>query len=169
MHPEKASVILEYTLHNARQEAKTTAKVLAAAPQAGFAYKPSEKCMDGGTLAWHIASTEVFFLEGAANGAFGKPMDKPADVESGEQIAAWYETHMATALERLASLTGEEAARKVDFFGVFQMPAVAFVTLATQHAIHHRGQLSAYIRPMGGKVPSIYGPSADDNPFPKKG
>lgn len=168
MSPEKASIILEYTVANARQESKTTAKVLAAAPQSGFGYKPSEKCMDGGTLAWHIASADLMFLEGVVNGAFTKPADKPEGVETGEQIAAWYEENVAKALDRCAALTPEEAARAVDFFGVFQLPAVAFLTLATQHTIHHRGQLSAYIRPMGGKVPSIYGPSADDNPFPKK-
>jgi uncharacterized damage-inducible protein DinB len=169
MSPEKASIILEYTVANARQESKTTAKILAAAPHAGFGYKPSEKCMEAGALAWHIASADVFFLEGAANGAFAKGPEKPEGVETGEQIAAWYEEHVAKALDRVAALTPEEAARVVDFFGVFQMPAVAFVTMGTQHTIHHRGQLSAYIRPMGGKVPSIYGPSADDNPFPKRG
>jgi uncharacterized damage-inducible protein DinB len=168
MSLEKASIILEYVLANARRESGTTAKVLAAAPHGGFDYKPSDKCMDGGCLAWHIASTEVFFLEGAANGEFAKPSDKPAGVETGEQIAAWYRENIDKALDRCAAMTPEEAARVVDFFGVFQLPAYAYVTLSTQHAIHHRGQLSAYIRPMGGKVPSIYGPSGDENPFAKE-
>lgn len=169
MSPEKASIILEYVVANARQEAKTTAKVLAAAPPEGFGYKPSERCMEGGPLVWHIASADLLFLEGAANGAFGKPPEKPEGVETSQQIAAWYEENVSKALDRVAALTPEEAARSVDFFGVFQMPAVSLVTMGTQHTIHHRGQLSAYIRPMGGKVPSIYGPSADDNPFPKRG
>ena len=46
-------------------------------------------------------------------------------------------------------------------FGVMQMPAVNFVSLCVKHSVHHRGQLSAYLRAMGGKVPGIYGPSAD--------
>jgi uncharacterized damage-inducible protein DinB len=49
----------------------------------------------------------------------------------------------------------------VDFRGMFQMPAVGFLQLATSHSIHHRGQLSVYLRPMGAKVPSIYGESYD--------
>ncbi|BDC52220.1 hypothetical protein F183_A45350 [Bryobacterales bacterium F-183] len=168
MSPEKASVILEYVVANARREMKTTASVLAATPQASFDYKPADKYMDGGTLAWHIAVTEVFFLEGVATGSFtGKPPSQPADVVSGEQIAAWYVQEVTKVLDRCAALTPEEAAREVDFFGVFQNPACTFVTLATQHTIHHRGQLSAYLRPMGGKVPAIYGPSGDENPFAK--
>jgi uncharacterized damage-inducible protein DinB len=46
-------------------------------------------------------------------------------------------------------------------FGVFQLPAVHFIALALKHSVHHRGQLSAYLRAMGGAVPGIYGPSAD--------
>jgi len=42
-----------------------------------------------------------------------------------------------------------------------QMPLVNFLSMASKHSVHHRGQLSTYLRPMGGKVPGIYGPSAD--------
>jgi uncharacterized damage-inducible protein DinB len=63
-------------------------------------------------------------------------------------------------------MSGEEAARIVEF-GPFKLPALSYVTFAVNHSIHHRGQLSAYLRPMGAKVPSIYGPSADENPFQK--
>jgi uncharacterized damage-inducible protein DinB len=74
---------------------------------------------------------------------------------------------MSAAIEKLSALTPEEAARILDFYGFMQMPAAGFVDMAMRHSIHHRGQLSAYMRPMGGKVPSIYGPSADENPFAK--
>jgi uncharacterized damage-inducible protein DinB len=49
----------------------------------------------------------------------------------------------------------------IDFRGLFQFPAVVYVQLGLNHAIHHRGQLSMYLRPMGTKVPSIYGESYD--------
>ena len=65
-------------------------------------------------------------------------------------------------------MSGEDASKVIDFMGVFQQPAVGFVTMAINHTIHHRGQLSSYLRPMGAKVPAIYGMSADDNPFEKK-
>jgi uncharacterized damage-inducible protein DinB len=46
-------------------------------------------------------------------------------------------------------------------FGFLQMPAVGFLSLLIRHSAHHRGQLSSYLRAMGGRVPAIYGPSAD--------
>jgi uncharacterized damage-inducible protein DinB len=48
---------------------------------------------------------------------------------------------------------------------MLKMPAVEFLSLTLRHSAHHRGQLSAYLRAMGGKVPPIYGPTAD-TPLP---
>ena len=64
-------------------------------------------------------------------------------------------------LKQIEGLSGEQLTQSVDFRGMFQMPAVSFLTLSQNHTIHHRGQLSTYLRPMGGKVPSIYGESVD--------
>ena len=54
--------------------------------------------------------------------------------------------------------------KEVDFFGIFKSPAAALLGMANNHGIHHRGQLAAYLRPLGSKVPAIYGASADE-PF----
>ena len=59
-------------------------------------------------------------------------------------------------------MSGEQLAGIVDFYGMFQLPAAAYLNFANVHCVHHRGQLAAYLRPMGGKVPSIYGGSADE-------
>jgi len=56
---------------------------------------------------------------------------------------------------------GEQLAKEIDMFGMIQAPAVGFLAMAVKHSVHHRGQLSTYLRPMGGSVPGIYGPSAD--------
>ena len=74
---------------------------------------------------------------------------------------------MEDGIEKLSAFTPDEAARMLDFYGFLKTNAAGIVTFAVGHSIHHRGQLSSYIRPMGGKVPSIYGPSADENPFAK--
>jgi uncharacterized damage-inducible protein DinB len=50
----------------------------------------------------------------------------------------------------------------VDFWSIFQLPAVVYLQFAINHSVHHRGQLTIYLRPMGAKVPSIYGESFDD-------
>ena len=165
MTAEQAKFLLDHNLGILRQEIATTAKVLAAAPNANLDYRPSERCMPAGKLLWHIASADVMFLQGILSGAFGKGPEKPETVTTPEEISAWYLTNMNAAIEKIAAFTPEEAVRTLDFFGISQMPAVDFVGFAMGHTIHHRGQLSSYIRPMGGKVPSIYGPSADDNPF----
>lgn len=64
-------------------------------------------------------------------------------------------------VERLKQVKGEQLIQPVDFRGLFQFPAVIYLQLGLSHSIHHRGQLSMYLRPMGAKVPSIYGESYD--------
>ena len=58
--------------------------------------------------------------------------------------------------------TGEAASKIIDFYSTCQLPAVAYMQFNVKHTCHHRGQLSVYLRPMGAKVPSIYGGSADE-------
>lgn len=167
MTDEQAKFLLDFTLQTLRHETATTAKVLAATPNDHLDYRPTERCMTGAELVWHIASADVMFLEGILSGTFGKGPEKPESVITTEQISVWYKEKMSAAIEKLAAYTPEEAAKILDFYGFVQAPAAGIVTLAVGHSIHHRGQLSSYLRPMGGKVPSIYGPSADDDPFAK--
>jgi len=68
-------------------------------------------------------------------------------------------------MERLEKTTGDELLRIVDFYGIRRFPAVTLIQIILNHTIHHRGQLSTYLRPMGAKVPSIYGPSYDAGGF----
>jgi len=167
MTPEQARFLLDFTLPTLTRETATTAKVIAATPNANLDYRPTERCMPAAELLWHIASSDVMFIEGILNGAFGKSHEKPANVTTPEEISAWYSQKMSSGIEKLSAYTPEEAARILDFHGFLQAPAAGFISFAVGHSIHHRGQLSSYLRPMGGKVPSIYGPSADENPFAK--
>lgn len=168
MTPDQAKVILDYAVSMARREQATTAKVMAATPNQHLDWAPSERCMKAGDLVWHIASAERAILSGAAEGTFDFSRPRPENTETPEQIAAWYREHAGAALDKCAALSGEEALRMINFHGMFDAPAFTYVTMAANHTIHHRGQLSSYLRPMGGKVPAIYGMSADDNPFEKK-
>jgi hypothetical protein len=65
-------------------------------------------------------------------------------------------------VEKVKQLGGEQLAKPLSFFGAFNFPAVYYLTFLSQHTIHHLGQLNAYLRPMGAKVPAIYGPSGDE-------
>jgi uncharacterized damage-inducible protein DinB len=167
MTPEQARLLLDFVLPTLKQETATTAKVIAATPDAHLDYRPSDRCMPASELLWHIASADVMFLEGVLNGGFGKSPEKPESVTSPGQISAWYAARMSAAIEKLSAFTPEEAARILNFYDFLQAPAAGIVSFALGHSIHHRGQLSSYLRPMGGKVPAIYGPSADEDPFAK--
>ena len=68
-------------------------------------------------------------------------------------------------MTRLETTTGADLLRLVDFYGLRTFPAIILLQLILNHTIHHRGQLSTYLRPMGAKVPSIYGPSYDAGGF----
>jgi uncharacterized damage-inducible protein DinB len=77
-------------------------------------------------------------------------------------VASWHEKHMSDRLAKLRAMTPEQLLRPVDFFGQAG-PAVTWLTAMNNHMIHHRGQLAAYLRAAGSKVPAIYGISADEN------
>jgi uncharacterized damage-inducible protein DinB len=159
MTPETAKGLLDFLLPQLREEAATTRKVLAAIPADGGAYKPSEKCMTGLELATHIAAAEAFFLNGVITGAFEW---KQPDLKTPAEVVAFYDATVPPLLDKLAGLSPEQLANPLTF-AIFTEPAVGFLNLSMKHGVHHRGQLSTYLRPMGGKVPSIYGPSADES------
>jgi uncharacterized damage-inducible protein DinB len=157
MTNENAKGMRDFLLGQLREEFATTRKVLAAVPAQSSQYKPSEKCMSGIQLAGHIALAEAFFLRGVINGKFEwtqVEFDAPA------AVLAYYDANVPALFDQLAALTGEQLAQPVTFAGGTQ-PAVNFLVIDLKHGIHHRGQLSAYLRPMGAKVPGIYGPSGD--------
>jgi len=158
MTEETAKGLLDFLLPQLRQESATTHKVLAAVPAGECQYKPSERCMTGLELATHIAAAEVFFLEGVCNGAFEW---KQPDFKTPAEAMAFYDEKVPPLFDRVASLPAEKLAQPITF-AAWTEPAVTYLSLSLRHSIHHRGQLSAYLRPMGAKVPSIYGPSADE-------
>lgn len=162
MQPDQASAIFEFLLGSVEREHATTAKVLAAVPDSGAAYTPDSKSMNAMDLAFHIAGAELFFMNGIATGQFESGGGRPESVKTPSDVVSFYNHMFPKVFAKFKALTGEELVRVIDFHGVLKMPAVAFVQLMINHSVHHRGQLSAYLRPMGAKVPSIYGSSADD-------
>jgi uncharacterized damage-inducible protein DinB len=79
-------------------------------------------------------------------------------------VVAWYDANMKRGAARVAAMTPEQLMTPINFFNVFNLPAVLYLGFLTNHSIHHRGELATYLRPMGSKVPSIYGGSYDE-PF----
>lgn len=162
MSPEQASFLLQYTEPAAKREQATTRAVIEAIPQSNQGYRPDQYSKTAMELAWHIVAAEHRFYGGIAAGAFDfSPIHRPESVQTPAQIGQWYGESFARNFEAVSKLSGEQLIKIVDFRGLFQLPAVAYLNFALNHSIHHRGQLSAYLRAMGGKVPSIYGESYD--------
>lgn len=164
MTPEQAEFWLQdILLGTLKNESRTTRKVLDAVPAAKCDYRPEPNSRTALELARHIAVAENRFLETPVNGVFNVGGGAiPENVKTPSEIAAWYSDTFAKNFEKLTQLKGEQLVKVIDFRGMLQLPAVSFLQLALLHSIHHRGQLSSYLRCMGAKVPSIYGESYDD-------
>lgn len=162
MRPEEAKVIAGFLLGSLEWETKTTAAVLAAAPPDALAYRPHSKSKSAIELLRHITLEDEWLLNSVADGAFG-PMPDQSDasgIMTPDEAVARYNDRIPAAMARVRALSGDALAKPMDFFGNM-IPAVNVLSVALCHSVHHRGQLSSYLRPMGGKVPSIYGPTAD--------
>ena len=162
MTPDQAKFLLALTLPTIKTEHATTIKVIQAIPPDASNYRPDPVAKSALELAWHIVAAENRFLSGITVGKFDfTPNHRPDSINNSAKIAAWFDESFNTNVKQIEGLSGEQLAKSVDFRGMFQMPAVSFLTLSQNHTIHHRGQLSTYLRPMGGRVPSIYGESYD--------
>jgi len=164
MNAEQAKGFLTFFLNNLESEYGVTRKVIAAVPQDKCEYTPDPKSMTARQLAFHIAGADMFFLDGVINGQFDAPTEEPPAPTKISEILAWHETNYNDRIAKLKALPAEKLTKPVNFFGIAEMPAVMFLQFMLMHMSHHRGQLSTYLRPMGSKVPSIYGGSADE-PF----
>jgi uncharacterized damage-inducible protein DinB len=145
------------------REVETTKKVISAVPDAASSFKPDPVARSAKDLAWHIVNTDVQFLEGIAdlNFKMENPEHKP---ETTAEVVAWYDQKVKAGMARISAMTAEQLMTPIAFFGVFNLPAVMYLGFLNNHMIHHRGELATYLRPMGAKVPSIYGGSYDE-PF----
>lgn len=164
MLPEEAVFLREYLLPQLRSEQAVTRRVLAAVPPGRGDYRPDPTSRNATRLAWHIAGTEMWFLDGVIHRQFRDEEWTPDPTATGPVIAAWYEAEGSRRVAQIEALPGEQLAAPADWLGLRNDPAVTYLSLAIRHTVHHRGQLSAYLRPMGARVPAIYVESADE-PF----
>lgn len=145
-----------------KYESRTTKSVLAAVPNINLDFRPDPSARTARELLRHIASADNFFLKSVVDGVFVPGSVKiPEDLVTPEEIAEWYGNEYAKNFDAVSKLSGGQLIEMVDFRGLFQRPAFTFLQAGLLHAVHHRGQLSTYLRPMGGKVPAIYGESYD--------
>ncbi|HVB98311.1 MAG TPA: DinB family protein [Candidatus Dormibacteraeota bacterium] len=163
MDPKEAKTVAEFLVTDFRNEMQTTLRVIQAVPSSHFGYRPDTKSKTGLGLVRHIALEDEWLLNCIANGEFApRPDDSDAcGIMSPADAAARYKENVPPALDRVRAMSGENLMKVIDLLGIIQAPGINFLAMAAKHSVHHRGQLSTYLRPMGGKVPGIYGPSAD--------
>lgn len=168
MTPEGAKAAAEVLCNGWQTEMAATMKVLAAVKDDNREYKPDPKSRTAWELATHLATADVWFIDSIVAGAFAFDREAARQAEAqfttAQSLADFYGRTLPGKLDGLRNLPGEALAETISFFGMMQMPRVQFVAMANNHSMHHRGQLAAYLRAMGSKVPDIYGPSADAEP-----
>ena len=163
LSPEFVLTYRAMMLDGIAREAECTKKVIAAVPDATSDYRPDPHARTAKELAWHLANSDIQFLDAIAELKFdmNTPDHKPA---TSAEVVAWYDENIKRGVERVAAMTAEQLMTPIDFLGVFNLPAAFYLGFLNNHSVHHRGELTTYLRPMGSKVPSIYGGSYDE-PF----
>lgn len=152
------------------REFPATVRVMSAVRDEGRDYRPAERSRSGWDLVTHLATADVWFLDSITRGVFQFDSEAVKQVEAGfggvSDVVAFYESTLPAKLEQLRGLSSEDLAQSIDFFGMMQQSRAMWIGFANNHSVHHRGQLSAYLRAMGSRVPDIYGPSGDAEPAP---
>ena len=147
-------------------EFPATCKVLAAVPDDKRSYRPDEKSRS----AWELATHSRPPTSGSSTASWPanscsiprSPRSESRASASIPDVVAYYKKEFPAALGKIRAMPADKLAATVDFFGMMQMPNVTYLGFANNHSVHHRGQLAAYLRAMGSKVPAIYGASADE-------
>lgn len=155
-----------------KQEAISTRKMLERIPSEQFQWKPHEKSMPIVSLAGHIADmigwADITIKHDELD--FEKTDTTPKSYSDASELVAYFDRNLSTAIETLSSVSNEtlmqpwrlRSGEKI----FFEMPKAAVMrSMVMNHIIHHRGQLAVYLRLLDVPVPSIYGPSADEQVF----
>ncbi len=163
--------IIDGMLAEMDQEAETTRRVLSRIPESQLSWRPHAKSMSLGQLALHVAIVPGAVAELAAKDLIPQPPDF-VQPEAGS-VAELEPALTASLANARRVLGGFDDARMMGMWrmqrngaDIMAMPRAAFVrAIMLNHWYHHRGQLLVYLRMLNQSVPSVYGPTADENPF----
>ena len=139
-------------------ESATTGKVLSRIPE-GSNYRPDPKSRTAQEIAWQIVCEEQMIIDALESGkAEWNPAPAPKTMK---EVVAAYETQRARMADRWNTLPDSKWEGNLQFFGS-ERPASPMAWSFLFDIVHHRGQLTTYLRAMGSTVPQIYGPSGDE-------
>jgi uncharacterized damage-inducible protein DinB len=152
------------------QEAQTTKRVLDRIPEDKLTWKPHPKAFSLGQLALHIASVPGSIATLAVPDSMEAPNFSQSEAKTRQEVLDTFSKSLETAKDTLKKM---DDARLMSTWSLtkngkvlMSIPRIGFIrSILMNHNYHHRGQLSVYLRILNVPVPSIYGPSADENPF----
>jgi uncharacterized damage-inducible protein DinB len=139
-------------------ETRTTQNVLSRIPE-GSDYRPDPKSRTAQEIAWQIVCEEKMIIDALETGK--AEWDPPAMPSSMKDVLEAYDKQSQNMAERWNNLPSDRWNGMLEFFGT-QRPASPMAWSFLFDIVHHRGQITTYLRPMGSKVPQIYGPSGDE-------
>jgi uncharacterized damage-inducible protein DinB len=139
-------------------EAATTLRVLERIPE-GSDYKPDPKSRTAKQIAWQILCEELAIIQAMETGTMS--WDPPPMPSTMKKVIEAYAKHSKEMPKRWRALSPERWEGEMDFMGTSR-PAAPMAWSFLFDIVHHRGQITTYLRPMGSTVPQVYGPSADE-------
>lgn len=167
--PSSTSIIAAEYLRELESEERATRECLAEVPMDKPKYKPHEKSMELSylaTLTGDIPRWIQYIIEKNVVDFETYPQNHPATTE---ELVAMFDTNMAAARKALKSLKDEDLSKEFQLKHgdklLMATPVGESISSAINHMVHHRGQLTVYLKLNDKKIPSIYGPSADSGGF----
>jgi uncharacterized damage-inducible protein DinB len=162
--------LIDSILNELDQEAQITRRLFERINDTHLDYQPHPKSRTLGALALHIASVPGAIAELALQDKVQAPNFVDPDPASVQEVTQTHEESIAKAKKILNGVSDEVLMSSWTMTRggreVFSQPKIAVLrTIMLNHCYHHRGQLSVYLRELDVPLPSIYGPSADENPF----
>jgi uncharacterized damage-inducible protein DinB len=162
-------MIRQGLIREIEHEGSQTKKILERIPIDNFAWKPHEKSRPIGELAIHVAQIPAWTSRALTTSevdilTFQRPVP---EIKTAEDLVKFSEANVQKAIEDLQKATDEDIMTRWTLrrgeHVVFTLPRAAVIrNMAMNHLIHHRGQLSVYLRLLNVPVPGMYGPSADE-------
>ena len=161
--------LIDGLLQELEQEAATTRRVLERVPDAKLAWKPHRKARTLGELAMHVAMTPGAVAEFVVDSPVQAPDFADPSPKSAAELLPMLDDSVATAKRLLGKMDDTTLLATWRMMRgdkeLLAIPRIAMLrSIMLNHWYHHRGQLSVYLRELDVPIPSIYGPSADENP-----
>jgi len=167
--PMDGKMLCQYFLSELQAESVASRKCLERIPESVYSFKPHEKSMEMGYLTLLVAEIPLWIAKTIEDSVINFATYKRFQLTTSAAMLAHFEANLTAAANALANITNEQLSKPFELKHGDQLlmssPKLETIGSTLNHWVHHRGQLTVYMRLNDIAVPSIYGPSADDRNF----